>query len=621
MTGEFEGVSPRLYRNAEEALVGEAALLVKHGQPVTVRGSTTRELLARTFTITDPVQRVVALPHRQNHLAATIVDTLWVLSGRNDIIAITPYLPRAPQYSDDGRTWHGGYGPRLRSWRGTDQLDYVRRLLLSDPHSRRAVISLYDPAADSVLGSEADGSPVTLGWHAQDKSLVPRGEGRSRKAPPLAARGTVWADAPPAARLDSRLDVPCNNWLHFLLRDGRLDMFVVARSNDLIWGFSGINAFQWSVLHELMAQWIGAAVGRQHWAVSSMHLYERHLERARRIVATWDGAGTYTATTTTTTTNRYAGRWERFDADLATWFEIERELRTANEPRWDPGFTDRVQDPFLQGCLMVVEDYWRTRAGLPPDLAAVSGAAAATMGADLVAAMRSFRDQQALVRSSEPPRRASGGGLALSAARDDSRPHAMHRGRPPVDRPASEDVARLKKDLRALHRMKSAAYGDSWKRRGELFGVLPNVARKIDRLGRQVHWQADDRESAADTWADLVVYLLKYQTLLADRDATVAAILFGASPNAFRTPLNGGADGDYSDGVAAFEALLSDLEPAGDVPSPQALEADLDRLQKLVETSSLPQARCDVLRRMAAEAFAGLLAAAAPVAGAGRSDR
>ncbi len=609
MTGAFEWVSPRLYRNVEAALVGEAALIVERGRTVTVRGATTRELLARTFTITDPLQRVVALPHRHNHLAATIVDTLWVLSGRNDIAAITPYLPRAPQYSEDGTTWQGGYGPRLRHWRGTDQLDYVRRVLLADPHTRRAVISLYDPAADSILGLDAETTPATPGrdTHAMQTTRADLRNARARSDVPRGASSD--------AQLDVRLDVPCNNWLHFLMRDGRLDMFVVARSNDLIWGFSGINAFQWSVLHELMARWVGASVGRQHWAVSSMHVYERHLERARRIVANWDGTGTYTPSSKN---RRYEGRWERFDSDLANWFEIERELRTANEPHWDPTFTDRIRDPFLLGCLTVVEDYWRARANLQPDHGDGSGRAEAVAGTDLAAGMRSFRDHR-LPGTTEATSGVAVGSVLTPAGAPVG---TIQSSSPLWERQwagqAGEVVARIKEDLRSMHRMKSAAYGDSWKRRGELLGVLPNVARKIDRLRNQVNWHAEDRESEADTWADLVTYLLKYQTLLADRDPAVAASLFGSRPSSYLSEQtegsdgysDGSLDGGFSDGVAAFEELLSALTAANGIPSPHALDADLDGLQKLVETSSDAQTRYKVAGRMASEAFAGLVAAA-----------
>ncbi|PDQ34164.1 MAG: hypothetical protein B5766_13125 [Candidatus Lumbricidophila eiseniae] len=49
--------------------------------------------------------------------------------------------------------------------------------------------------------------------------------------------------------------------LHFLVRHGRLSLNVALRSNDVLWGFSGINTFEWSVLQEMMAYWVGVEIG------------------------------------------------------------------------------------------------------------------------------------------------------------------------------------------------------------------------------------------------------------------------------------------------------------------------------------------------------------------------
>ena len=57
-----------------------------------------------------------------------------------------------------------------------------------------------------------------------------------------------------------------------------------------------------------------------------------------------------------------------------------------------------------------------------------------------------------------------------------------------------------------LHREKHAAYGDSWKKRGEMLGIMANIARKMDRLG-----VAGGGDTSADTAIDLLVYLIKYR--------------------------------------------------------------------------------------------------------------
>jgi len=103
--------------------------------------------------------------------------------------------------------------------------------------------------------------------------------------------------------------------------------------------------------------------------------------------------------------------------------------------------------------------------------------------------------------------------------------------------------------VRRLHAEKDAAYGPSWKRRGELISVLANIARKVDRLEQVALGAPVTRdENVLDTATDLVVYTLKYQTFLADLDAGVAASLFATMPP------------PYSDGRLAFETLLDALD-------------------------------------------------------------
>jgi thymidylate synthase len=58
------------------------------------------------------------LPGRNNNVFAQLAETAWVLAGRNDLAFLGHYLPRVADFSDDGRTWRGAYGPRIRRWGG-----------------------------------------------------------------------------------------------------------------------------------------------------------------------------------------------------------------------------------------------------------------------------------------------------------------------------------------------------------------------------------------------------------------------------------------------------------------------------------------------------------------------
>jgi hypothetical protein len=110
--------------------------------------------------------------------------------------------------------------------------------------------------------------------------------------------------------------------------------------------------------------------------------------------------------------------------------------------------------------------------------------------------------------------------------------------------------------VRRLHREKDAAYRNAWKKRGEVLSILANIARKVDRLEAVLDGAPTTQdESLMDTAVDLLVYCLKYQTYLADLDATAAQALLGARADAVASP--------YSDGPAGFDHLLARLDLGG----------------------------------------------------------
>lgn len=200
----------------------------------------TYELALASFTILQPLKRVCLLNGRNGNVFAQIAETLWMLSGRDDLTWLERYIPQCKNWSDDGLVWRAAYGPRLRAWeshnrnRRIDQILECVHKLFQDPTSRQAVVSIWDPAHDWVVGSK---------------------------------------------------DYPCNNWLHWIIRNGHLHMNVVVRSNDVIYGFTHADFFAWSVLHQLMAYTLKVNVGRMHWNATSFHMYERHENKARKIIA------------------------------------------------------------------------------------------------------------------------------------------------------------------------------------------------------------------------------------------------------------------------------------------------------------------------------------------------
>ena len=88
--------------------------------------------------------------------------------------------------------------------------------------------------------------------------------------------------------------------------------------------------------------------------------------------------------------------------------------------------------------------------------------------------------------------------------------------------------------LARLHRHKDRAYGDAWRKRGEVIAIFANLARKYYRLVialAEEHTAA--AEPLADTVGDLCVYAGKYLTWLADtQPAGFAAASAGLAAHA-----------------------------------------------------------------------------------------
>jgi thymidylate synthase len=212
-------------------LFGKACRAVlASGKPATPRGLPTVEVLGATLILTDPRRRLVDVPPaRLINPAFAAADTAWILSG-SDASWIYDYNERLAKYADDGQLM-GAYGPRLRRWHGTtDQLGQVLETLSGDPGSRRAVIQLYDPETDAP----------------------------------------------------GHKDVPCTLGYRFFLRDGSLHMHTTMRSQDLWLGFC-YDIFAATVLHELLAGWLGAQLGRYVLSVDSLHLYAADITRAQSL--------------------------------------------------------------------------------------------------------------------------------------------------------------------------------------------------------------------------------------------------------------------------------------------------------------------------------------------------
>lgn len=301
-----------IYRNATEALVYSLHDILEHGEDIVVRGSKVKEVTGVTVTLMQPEERCFVLPFRNDNIFHKIAESMWVMSGSDDATWLTHYLPRALDFSDDGYTWRAAYGKRLRHYNaenddlgGVDQIAQCANLLNADPTTRRAAMTIFNPQRD---------------W-------------------------------------EETKDVPCNNWIHWLIRDGKLQMHVAQRSSDIMWGFSGINTFEWSILHTMMAHWCGVKVGVLRYFISSLHLYEKHFERAEDIVNNYTGLTIYhhgVMPADGFSIPVDTDSLDTFDGEMADFMTTEKILRTHPETYVS---MNADKDPFMTNCLDMLAIY------------------------------------------------------------------------------------------------------------------------------------------------------------------------------------------------------------------------------------------------------------------------
>lgn len=253
------------YTGVNSFLIGASKLLAEEGVKRETRGSTCYELPEPAmFKITNPLAREVTIPARKWFKTLPYAESLWIASGRNDMAYITHYLPRMIDFSDDGIYMRGGYGPRYRNYNGesddykidtinvrqpgsVDQLKYVIECFKTDKETRRAVMNFGDPMKD---------------------------------------------DYDEKGELKKSKDIPCTRELHFMKQSGnnKLDLIVRMRSNDLIWGASAVNIFNYTFMQEYVAAILGLEVGNYYHIADNLHYYDRHAEMVKRLAEfdEWD---------------------------------------------------------------------------------------------------------------------------------------------------------------------------------------------------------------------------------------------------------------------------------------------------------------------------------------------
>jgi|GEM_PF-1855174 len=193
--------------------------------------------------LTNIRNRHLNLKGRNSNIFALIGESMWVMAGREDTEYLMNFIPRANDFSDDGKTWRASYGERMYH---QDQLQGIIEIFKEDGlYTRRATLTIYDPNKDTK------------------KALK-----------------EVYG-------LDKSLDIPCNQWLNFFVDfDNSLNLKVIQRSGDAIWGAMSINLVEFSILHEIVyntLKWIYPEIklGTYNHSITNFHIYENTSSQAR----------------------------------------------------------------------------------------------------------------------------------------------------------------------------------------------------------------------------------------------------------------------------------------------------------------------------------------------------
>jgi thymidylate synthase len=200
-------------------------LVANEGIPVRSRMQETLELEdifieypeVRSYVFKNPIRNINPVFH--------LVELMYFLCGRNDADALTKYMSKMEEYTDDLlNIFEGSYGPSIY-----EALPYALAQLKHDKMSRRAVI------------------PILRQSHI--------------------------------VHLDS-LDIPCNLSLGMRIRAGKLNFSVTTRSQDLFRGFI-YDTLEFQLLQFMLAKFLDVGIGSYSHHMYSLHLYTKDLTTAR----------------------------------------------------------------------------------------------------------------------------------------------------------------------------------------------------------------------------------------------------------------------------------------------------------------------------------------------------
>ena len=210
------------YKNATEAFERNFDLVMKYGVKTNVG---TTALYNVGFVITNPLDNHVTTEWRKWSKKYAEREWVWYLSGNPSVEEIKKFAPIWDKMHSGDNIVNSNYGYQ---WVRNQQLTRCIEQLRKNPNTRQAWITIYDGKEKNLYDYD---TPCTL---------------------------SVGFDINPS-------------------NPGKLNMTVLMRSNDLVFGFCN-DQYCFSMLQKMVADELGLEIGTYYHFAHDLHIYERHYD-------------------------------------------------------------------------------------------------------------------------------------------------------------------------------------------------------------------------------------------------------------------------------------------------------------------------------------------------------
>lgn len=209
------------FDNATDAFEAMFSLIMKAGIKTNIG---TKAVYNACITILNPTDRDIKTPWRKWSKTYAEREWAWYVSRDRSVSEIKKYAPIWDKMHNGDNIVNSNYGWQ---WNRDEQLELTIQQLSNNPNTRQAWVSIFD------------------------------GKEKSEYA----------------------YDTPCTIAIGFDIKPGskNLDMTVIMRSNDLIYGFCN-DQYCFSKLQEYVAKRLHRPVGTYTHIAHDLHIYEKHFK-------------------------------------------------------------------------------------------------------------------------------------------------------------------------------------------------------------------------------------------------------------------------------------------------------------------------------------------------------